>query len=78
MRTLAVKLPQEIDLRLDRAAKGRGMTKSALVRAAVLRLLDQEDVVAGSAGHLAQDLAGAVKGPTDLSTNSRHLKGFGR
>ena len=33
---------------------------------------------AGSCLDLAGDLAGVLKGPADLSSNARHLKGYGR
>ena|SRR5256885_6769567 len=42
---LALKLPSEVEKRLEKAARGTGRTKASLVREAILRYLDDlEDV----------------------------------
>ena len=42
---LALKLPSEIEKRLEKAARGAGRTKPSLIREAILRYLDDlEDV----------------------------------
>ena len=78
MKTLAIELPEDVDARLDAAAKRTGRTKSALVREAVTLLLDKVAAAPGSAAELAGDLVGSVRGlPADLSDNSEHRRGFG-
>ena len=57
------------------------MTKSALVLAALERELEQPQTVDGASCHdLARDLAGSIRKrpPTDLATNPKHMKSFGR
>lgn len=79
VKTLAIKLPEDVDARLDATAKRTGRTKSALVREAVTLLLDSAAAAPGSAAELAGELVGSVRGlPADLSDNPAHLKGFGR
>ena len=79
MKTLAIKLPEDVDARLCAAARRTGRTKSALVREAVTLLLADAAAAPGSAAELAGDLVGSVRGlPADLSDNPAHLEGFGR
>ncbi len=78
MRTIAVKVPAEIDDELAAAAQRRGTTKSALIRAALVALLDEEAPRRRSALDAAKAYVGKVAGPSDLSTNPVHMKGFGR
>ena len=79
MRTITVKLPRNLGERLGRAVAHRRSTRSAVVREAI------EAYLAGAAGgsegscfDLASDLAGAVEGPSDLSSNRLRLRGYGR
>jgi predicted DNA-binding protein len=79
MRTITVKLPRNLGERLGRAVAYRRSTRSAVVREAI------EAYLAGAAGgnegscfDLASDLAGAVEGPSDLSSNRLRLRGYGR
>ena len=54
-----------------------GSSESDLIRRGLRMLLDQQ-TPARSALELAKSSAGKFrKGPKDLSTNKRHLKGFG-
>jgi metal-responsive CopG/Arc/MetJ family transcriptional regulator len=76
MKMLSLKLPPDLSARLDRAAKQRGESKSEVVRAALEQFLKGEPPM--SALELAGDLVGGGEGPGDLSTNPKHLKGFGR
>jgi len=79
MRTITVKLPRLLAERLGRAAVRRGSTRSAVVRQAI-----EEHLTAGSGGteescfDLAPDLAGAVRGRSDLSSQRLRLGGYGR
>ena len=80
MRTISVKLPDELLAQLDREAKARRVTKSSLVRESLVKgLYEQPSTGAGSCYDLARDLAGTVKGlPKDLADNSKYMKGFGQ
>jgi metal-responsive CopG/Arc/MetJ family transcriptional regulator len=75
MKTVSLKLPPALSIRLDRAAKKRGQTKSEVIRAALEQFLNGERPT--SALELAGDLVGCAKGPGDLSTNPKYMEGFG-
>lgn len=78
MRTVSLKLPDDLDARLESAAKGRGSSKSEVVRKALLRFLPRPGgKTAASFLERAGTLVGCVEGPTDLSTDPRHLRGYG-
>jgi hypothetical protein len=79
MTTISLKLPDSLLERLEAESRLRGMSKSALVRAALERELSrQPDCAAPSCHDLARDLAGSIKGlPRDLATNPKHMDGFG-
>jgi hypothetical protein len=79
MKTISLKLPDDLDRELSTRAEREGTTKSALVREAI------EGYLAQSPGHrkgsfleLAGDLIGCAEGPGDLSYNKEYLKDFGR
>jgi metal-responsive CopG/Arc/MetJ family transcriptional regulator len=74
MRTISLKLPEDLDRVLSKLAKRRGSTRSALLREAVEVLIRQH---ASSVGELADDLAGSLSGPKDLSSAAKHLAGYG-
>lgn len=79
MRTISLKLPEDLLAQLDHQAKARRVTKSHFVRESLVRSL-QEQPSAGKAScyDLARDLAGSVKGlPKDLADNPKYLQGFG-
>ncbi|HEV8628746.1 MAG TPA: ribbon-helix-helix domain-containing protein [Thermoanaerobaculia bacterium] len=79
MKTLTLKVPEDLAEELDRVAAQRGATKSTLVRRAIREHLDRgTEASRGSFLEAASDLAGAVEGPADLSTHSKHLRGYGR
>ena len=79
MKTLSLKLPARLDAMLRAAVQGRHKAKSDLVREALENYL-ANSVRGGpvSFAALTDDLAGKIKGPRDLSSNPRHLDGFGR
>jgi predicted transcriptional regulator len=79
MRTISLKLPEDLVADLQREAKARRVTKSALVRESVEAALRRRSLRgAASCYDLARDLAGAVKGlPHDLASNPKYMKGFG-
>jgi Arc/MetJ-type ribon-helix-helix transcriptional regulator len=79
MPTVTVKLPRPLAERLRRAVVRRRSTRSALVREAIeAHLAAEAGGTEASCFDLASDLAGAVSGPSDLSSNRRRLKGYGR
>ncbi len=79
MRAITVKLPRPLAERLGRAVVRRRSTRSAVVREAIeAHLAADSGAAEGSCYDLSSDLAGVVRGPSDLSSNRRRLKGYGR
>ncbi len=79
MKTLTVKVPEALDLKLSAVAAKRRESKSALIRAALDHIVKSSEAsTPNSCLDLAKDLIGSVEGPTDLSHNIKHLKGYGR
>ncbi|MGD0776926.1 MAG: CopG family transcriptional regulator [Candidatus Solibacter sp.] len=80
MRTISVKLPDELLHQLAREAKARRVTKSSLVRESLEKgLHEQPSTGEVSCYDLARDLAGTVRGlPKDLADNPKYMEGFGR
>jgi hypothetical protein len=76
MRILSLKLPPSLSVKLERAAKQRGQSKSAIVRTALEQYLNGERPL--SALELAGDLVGCAEGPEDLSTNPKYMEGYGK
>ena len=79
MKTISLRLSDELDALLEALRAERGTSKSELVREAL------EEYTRGESGRrpgscldLASDLAGSLAGPEDLASNKRHLKGYGR
>ena len=78
MKTLSLKLPDDLDARLAALAARQGASKSEVVRSALdLYLARGDETASGSALDLAGDLVGAFEGPEDLSHADRHLDGYG-
>ena len=80
MRTISLRLPDEMLLHLDTEAKARGVTRSSLVRDSLEKALRKESSAdAISCYDLAHDLAGTVKGlPEGLADNPKYMEGFGQ
>jgi predicted transcriptional regulator len=80
MRTISLRLPDEIPAQLDAEAKAMGVTRSFRVRESLEKALRKESsAVAVSCYGLAHDLAGLVKGlPEDLAANLKYMEGFGQ
>ena len=75
MRTISLKLPDDLLAQLADCAKARRVTKSALVREGLSRVLYVHPT---SCYDIAVDLAGVAKGlPEDLANDSKYLEGFG-
>lgn len=78
MRTISLKLPDDLLVQLDSEAKARRVTKSWLVRKGLEKVL-REPAGTVSCYDLARDLAGTVKGlPKDLAVNPKYMDGFGK
>lgn len=80
MKTLSLKIPEQLDRRIAHEVARRHIPKSVLVREA----LDKYLAGAAPAGKrprfldLAGDLIGRYSGPGDVSTNPKYLKDFGK
>ena len=75
MKTVTVKLPDSLAAWLARRARELGRPQSEIVREALERASGGNS---GASCHDAfADVCGIVDGPTDLSTNPKHLAGFG-
>jgi len=84
MKTISLRLPDRLHAQVEREAKRRRKSKSAVIREAVERTLKPDARVSGGRGkrrptvlELAGDLLGSVEGPDDLSTNPKYMEGFG-
>lgn len=82
MKTLTVKLPDELAVRLEKRAKRLGVSKSALLRESLERDLAGKNGTVEeepSMYELTKDDCGCVdSGVTDLATNPEHMEDFGR
>ena len=79
MKTLSLKLPESLIVKLDSTAKKRGESRSALIREAIETFISEADYIKkGTCLDLAKDLVGSLKGPVDLSSNKKHMLGYGR
>ena len=80
--TLSIKVPRTTKTRLRALARARKTSPSALLREAIAHVLSEARTRSGrpSLHELSRDLfegLGAA-GPKDLSSNLRHMEGFGR
>ena len=79
MKTLSLKLSDALNRKLDIVVSQRKTTKSRVLRDALEAHLAEEGTVQkGTVAEVIHDLIGICDGPKDLSTNPRHLKGFGK
>lgn len=79
MQTLSLKLPDTLLQEINEISEERGISKSSFIREAVTQYLHggSTSPQSGSFLDLASDLCGSVAGPKDLSTNKKHLEGYG-
>ena len=75
MKTISVKLPEQLAAWLSRRARELGRPQSDLVREVLQR--SREGTSGGSCHDVFADVCGVIDGPRDLSTNPKHLAGFG-
>ena len=71
-----VKLPKQVAAALKRVAKAKGCTESDLIRKGI-ELVTREDDGLDMMALIGPGL-GIGHGPGDLSTNRKHMTGYGR
>ena len=74
-RIVSIKLESDLDHELTEIARRKHVSRSWVVREALREYAARPR---RSALDLAGDLVGAVEGAHDLSTNPRHLDGYGK
>jgi hypothetical protein len=75
---LSIRLPPRVAARLRSTAKRSGRSKTEIVVSALeIQLNEGGPYDPGSFLDAARDLVGCIEAPTDLSSNKRHLVGFG-
>lgn len=75
MDSMSIKLPKSLSAKVARLAKSQNVSKTEVVREALEAYTAQRATSPASA---VSDLKGCLKGlPKDLSTNPKHLKGYG-
>jgi hypothetical protein len=79
MKNISLKLPDDLNAKLEQVSKQRGAAKSDIVRDALQAYFaGQQNGARVSCLDLARDLAGSIDGPTDLATNPKYMRGYGR
>ena len=81
MNTLTIKIPPQLEQELALASKREHLSKSELVRRALVAYVSRRNAAMPLTSALDQagDLVGCfVGGPNDLSSNPRHMDDFGR
>ena len=78
MKTLTCKIPEHLDAQLENAAREERVSKSEILRALLIdRLKTRRRQARPRAYDIVKDLCGSLRGPRDLSSNPKHMKGFG-
>jgi predicted transcriptional regulator len=79
MRTISVKLPEDLLAELGKDARTRRVTRSSVMRESLeMALRARSTATADSCYDLARDLAGKHKGlPRDLARDPKYMNGFG-
>jgi predicted DNA-binding protein len=79
MRTLVLRIPDDLEARLEALASRRGKTKSAIAREVLSRGIRSRRKHELSAFDLMRDQIGIVDtGLGDLASNPEHMERFGR
>jgi predicted transcriptional regulator len=79
MDSLTLKISSAIKEKLKIYSKRKGLSKSEIVRNALLDYFERDDFdKEGTFYDLAQDLAGSINTNSDLSTNKKYLTGYGQ
>lgn len=77
MVTLTVKIPEALAAKLDALVRRRGQRRSEIVREAIERAVAEPEHSQGNVLDMVADLKGVSKGPKDLSTNPKYMRGYG-
>ncbi len=79
MTTITLKVPEALAHKLGVAAKRQHTSRSALIRTAVMKYIEDDlpDPSQPSTYDLVEAFAGKAQGPRDLSTDPRHMEGYG-
>ena len=80
MRTISLKLPDDLLAQLEVESRARRVTKSSLIRESLTRVpYEQASARKASCYDVAADLAGTVKGlPEDLADDPKYMADFGK
>jgi len=79
MYTLTLKIPEIIKEKLNSYSEYKGLSKSEIVRNALLEYFDKGNFEKeGTFYDMAKDLAGSVESTADLSTNKKFLTEYGK
>ena len=79
MNTISLKVPETLAIRLEDAARQKGVSKSVLIRNALEAYLQTDGAEHHeSALSRAADLVGVLPGSEGLSVNKDYLRNFGR
>ena len=79
MKTLVLRIPDELETRLEVLASRRGKTKSAIARDVLSRGVRRRRADDLSVFDLMRDQIAIIEtGVGDLASNPKHLEGFGR
>jgi len=73
MRSISVRIPDTLDGELRLEALRLGVSKAAVARIALMQYVDAVTGVSAPA-HLPK----RRKAPTDLATNPKHMRGYGK
>ena len=78
MKTISLKVPDELDSRLTAARRSGKAPLGHRPRSPSAYLDAAGEAAGGSCLELVADLAGCAKGPRNLSRNAKYLRGYGR
>ena len=78
MKTISLKLPEALSANLEKVARERGQSKSAIARMALeAYLAEQRHAKPASFRDAAREWIGCMEGPEDLSSNPKYMEDFG-
>lgn len=78
MKSLSVRVSDQLDRCITREAVRRGISKNVLVREALSTHLSNSTSRVPSVLDLARNMVGKYSGPGDVSTNPKYMEGFGK
>lgn len=78
MKAVSIKLPEDMLSSVMQQAVQKSVSQSDIIRNALAAYLASSQAQPTSAAAQASRWAGIAQGPADLSTNPKHMKGFGQ